>query len=99
MEGLYGNNICLADPVPHERTVLAPHLTGQRSVVLRSEMEDGMGMLEALPAVVRGGLVKAAKQCGAGVLADVAGAASYPSQRCLFGNKRADSGAAGTWAD
>ena len=61
----------------------------------RSEMEDGMSMLEALPAVVRGGLVKAAKQCGAGVLAD-AGAMSYPSQRCLFGNKRADSGEAGT---
>ena len=58
----------------------------------RSEMEDGMGMLEALPTVVRGGLVKAAKRCGAGVLADAAGALSYPSQRCLFGNKRADSG-------
>ena len=51
-----------------------------------------MGMLEALPSVVRGGLVKAAKRCGAGVLADAAGAGAYPSQRCLFGNKRADSG-------
>ena len=55
-----------------------------------------MGLLEALPSVVRGGLVKAAKRCGAGVLADAAGAAAYPSQRCLFGNKRADSGEAGT---
>ncbi len=54
-----------------------------------------MGMLEALPSVVRGGLVKAAKRCGAGVLADAAGAGAYPSQRCLFGNKRADTGAAG----
>ena len=51
-----------------------------------------MDLLEALPRIVRGGLVKAAKHCGAGLLGDAA-ALSYPSQRCLFGNKRADSGA------
>ena len=66
-------------------------LTFRHIHLRRSELEDGMALLGALPRVMRGGLVKAAKHCGAGLVRD-ASALNYPSQRCLFGNKRADAG-------